>query len=131
MDQTEPSSPLSGKRILVAEDQALLAFELVADLEAAGALPVETQSDVPHTLDVIRNGDHFDAAILNVWLHGQLSFPVADELRERGIPFVFVTGSQITALHQYPDITAHPKPADMTAVVRSLARIIAKREAER
>ena len=129
MDQATPSSILAHKRIFVLEDEALLAFELVEELEAAGALPIASSHDVPHALDTIRSGERFDAAILNVWLHGELSFPVADELRQRGIPFVFVTGSQRDVAQRYPDVTAHPKPADMDAVVRNLATLIAKREA--
>ena len=130
MDQTEPGSVLSGKRILIVEDETLLAFELEAELEDAGALPLASVPDVPHALKTIRSGDHIDAAILNVWLRGELSFPVADELRERGIPFVFVTGNNSDASQRYPDITSHPKPADMDAVVRNLAKLIAAREAK-
>lgn len=128
MDQTTPTSTLSGMRILVVEDEALLAFELVDELEAVGATAVESSPDVPHALNRIRSGERFDAAILNVWLRGQLSFPVAEELEGRGIPFVFVTGNDADATRQYPDVTAHPKPADMDAVVSNLATLIAKRE---
>ena len=128
MDQIEPGSVLSGKRILVVEDEALLAFELEAELENAGALPLTSSPDVPHALRTIRSGEHIDAAIINVWLRGELSFPVADELRQRGIPFVFVTGTDSDVVQRYPDITAHPKPADMDAVVQNLAKLIAKRE---
>ena len=78
---------------------------------------------------MVRSGEQFDAAILNVWLHGELSFPVADELRQHGIPFVFVTGSGADATQRYPDVTSHPKPADMDAVVKDLAALITKREA--
>lgn len=128
MAQTTPLSTLSGKRILIVEDEALLAFELEDKLEAVGALPVESVSDIPHALKAIRSGDHFDAAMINVWLRGELSFPVAEELRQRGIPFVFVTGSEHDLTHHYPDATRHSKPADLDAVVRSLARLIAERE---
>ena len=130
MDQTASGAILSGRRILIVEDEPLLAFELEAELEAVGALPVESVPDVAHALRTIDSGDLFDAAILNVWLRGQLSFPVADALRHRGIPFVFVTGNQSDAAQRYPDITAHPKPADMDAVVRTLAGLIARREGE-
>ena len=128
MDRPPPH--LSGKRILVLEDEALLAFELLEELEAAGALPVASSQKVSHALERIRSGEMFDAAILNVWLQGKLSFPVADELRQRDIPFVFVTGSGADVTQCYPDITSHPKPADMDAVVMNLATLIAKRGGE-
>ncbi len=129
MEQADPGAALAGKRILVVEDEALLAFELVAELEKAGALLFESCPDIPHALQIIQSGSLFDAAVLNVWLRGQLAFPVAKALRGRGIPFIFVTGSAFDATQQYPDVTSHPKPADMEAVVQSLATLIARREA--
>ncbi len=127
MDCPRPPPSLSGKRILVLEDEAFLVWELVEALEAAGALPMASSHSVRHGLEAIRSAEPFDAAILNVWLHGELSFPIADELHQRGIPFVFVTGSSTDAKRQYPEVTCHPKPADMGAVVVDLAAVIARR----
>ncbi len=68
-------------------------------------------------MDVIGSGVHLDGALLNVRLRGQLSFPIADELQRRSIPFVFVTGSDPTVTKHYPGVPVHPKPADMADIV--------------
>ena len=51
----------------------------------------------------------------------------SDALRRRGVPFVFVTGNDLTVTGHYPGVPAHPKPADMAAIVRSLAAPIGER----
>ena len=55
-------------------------------------------------------------------------FPIAEDLRDRGIPFVFVTGDDATATLHYPDVPAHSKPSDMAEVVASLTKLIAARD---
>ena len=118
------SFPLEGLHVLVVEDEMLLAFELVEDLRAVGAVPLGPIATVEKGLKFIETADRIDAAVLNVMLHRQEAFPVADELSRRGIPFVFVTGNDKAVKARFPGTPVHPKPADMTKIVSTLASVI-------
>src|SRR5688572_26019146 len=79
------------RRILVIEDEMLISMlleDMLADLgyEVAGVVPRLNEA-----MTAVQ-GDTFDLAILDVHLHGQAAYPVADVLIERGRPFVFATG---------------------------------------
>ena len=119
--------PLAGLHVLVVEDMVVLAFELVDQLEACGAVPLGPIPTVIRALQVIETSKRIDAALLDVMLCGKASFPVAEELRRRGIPFVFVTGDDEAVGDRFPDVPVHSKPADMAEVVMSLAAVVATR----
>lgn len=120
---------LAGKRILIVEDEALIAFVMVDDLENVGAVPVGPCARVAEALKEIRNGMPLDGALLNVRLHGELSFSVAEELALRDVPFVFVTGNDPTVTKQHPGVPVFSKPADMVTVFSTLAMLVAQRAA--
>ena len=83
---------MDGVRVLVLEDSALMA-ELIKDvLLDAGAIAVETRHSVAGALQTLASQE-VDLACLDIDLGTEDSFPVADALVDRCIPFVFVTGS--------------------------------------
>ena len=82
---------MAGKRILVVEDEALVAMLIEDILSDAGATVVGPAARVARALDLLREGD-VDAALLDVNLAGEMTTAVAEELRRRGIPFAFATG---------------------------------------
>ena len=86
------SQPLSGRRVLVVEDESLVAMLLETILEDMGCLPVGPASTVEEGLAMAVDGERLDAALLDVNVAGREVFPIADALRERGLPFVFSTG---------------------------------------
>jgi DNA-binding response OmpR family regulator len=82
---------LGGLRILVVEDLLLLA-ELIRDqLEECGCAVVGPVARLSEAMTLARE-EALDGAILDVNLGGRLSFPVAGILRERDVPYVFLTG---------------------------------------
>jgi chemotaxis family two-component system sensor kinase Cph1 len=83
--------PVNGCRILVVEDDPMLALNVEQLLEDAGCAVVGPCATVARALEMARRGG-MDAAILDVNLRGELVFPVADRLAEAGIPFVVVSG---------------------------------------
>lgn len=89
---------LAGCRVLVVEDEYLLADELSRELVAAGAEVVGPAATVAAALRLLGEGTPPHAAILDVNLGGEPVFPVADALLERGVPFVFCTGYDDWAL---------------------------------
>ncbi len=84
---------LNGRRVLIVEDESLVAMLLETILEDMGCVPVGPASTVQEGLGHGRRRvQPLDAALLDVNVAGQKVFPVADTLRARGVPFVFSTG---------------------------------------
>ena len=84
-------SELSGRRILVVEDEVMVAWMLEDMLGQLGCAVVGPAARVDQALAII-GCEELDAAVLDVNLNGEKSYPVADELKARGVPFVFSTG---------------------------------------
>jgi CheY-like chemotaxis protein len=118
-------SALAGRRILVVEDEMLVAMVIEAVLDDAACRIVGPFGRVSQALKSARE-DAIDAALLDVNLHGEQVFPVADALAARNIPFVFVTGYGASGLS--PRFTGSPvliKPYRPAAVVAALIAILA------
>lgn len=82
---------MQGKRVLIVEDEALLALEIGAMLQECGMTPVGPSSCSDDALRLI-HGQLIDCAVLDVNLQGESTERIAAELAARAIPFVFVTG---------------------------------------
>ena len=93
-EQSEGASrpwSLKGRRILVVEDQSLIAMEIQDYLERAGATVVGPVGRVDRALGKAEK-DILDAALVDIDLNGERCWPVADALVRRAIPFAFTTG---------------------------------------
>jgi len=86
-------------RILVVEDEALLAIGLEIELSGAGYKVAGPCASVAQALDVMKSGP-IDAAVIDVNLSGDFVFPLADHLIGRGTPFVLLSGYDE---HQLPE----------------------------
>jgi DNA-binding NarL/FixJ family response regulator len=82
---------LFGRRVLLVEDGPLIAAEIQEELECVGAEVVGPAHDLANALELAAH-QSIDVAVLDLDLHGVMSFPVADQLIERDIPFIFTTG---------------------------------------
>ena len=80
-----------GLRVLVVEDEAMVSMWIEDTLALMGCEVVATASRLDAAMDKARTTTP-DVALLDVNLAGQVSYPVAELLRARGIPFVFATG---------------------------------------
>jgi CheY-like chemotaxis protein len=116
--------PAKGRRALVVEDESLVAMlveDMLADLGCevvATAARLEVAVEKASTLPI-------DFAVLDVNLAGQLAYPVADALRERGIPFLFATGYGASSLAEgYRHLPALQKPFGDRDLARALASIL-------
>ncbi len=115
---------ISGKRILIVEDEFLVALSLQDSLMSLGCVvvgPVSSLRSAIHAAEC----EAIDAAILDVNLRGDLVFPAADVLAARGVPMIFCSGhlgdSQFPPRHS--DHLRVPKPytgALMTTALRDL-----------
>ena len=87
------TAPLSGLRLLVVEDEAIIAFLIEDMLEGLGATVVGVVGDISEALaSTGAEGLQIDAAVLDVNLGGKKVDPVADALAATGVPFIFATG---------------------------------------
>lgn len=121
MSTSPLTGPLFGRRILVVEDDFLIAEEVRHDLEQAGAVVVGPAPSVEKALRLLDVDPAIEAAVLDVNLNGEQSFPVAARLRAAAIPFLFATGYNPADLpaewRQAPVVT---KPLEIAHVARLL-----------
>jgi DNA-binding response OmpR family regulator len=89
---------LQGRRVLVAEDEYLIAFDVCDALVRAGAEVLGPVPSVEDAAALLSREVHIDAAVLDVNLRGDMIFAVADALQDRGIPLVFATGYDTDSL---------------------------------
>ena len=92
---------LAGLRVLVVEDEMLIAAEMEATLEDLGCEVVGPYGRIDQALEAVKTMT-VDAAILDVNVRGEMVFPVAEALRVQGVPMVFCTG--------YADLQTIPEP---------------------
>jgi len=117
---------LSGRRILVVEDEMIVAWLLEDMLADLGCTVLGPAAGVPQALAIL-GAVPLDAAVLDVNLGGQKSFPIADALAVRRVPFAFSTGYQKDSLP--PGYRAAPllhKPFDQAALAAALGRLLVR-----
>jgi DNA-binding response OmpR family regulator len=110
-------------RVLVVEDEFLIGLVLEQDLQDAGHEVVGPFRDLPSALTAV-DSQRFDIAILDVNLNGQLVYPLADKLTERGIRFVLLSGYLERDLPvRFRDVGRLSKPYDPQALTRLIAAV--------
>jgi CheY-like chemotaxis protein len=114
---------LKGKRVLIVEDEPLIAIVLADILVDAGCVVVGPAYDTDQALARIST-EPIDAAVLDVNLgSGQTSALVADVLAERAIPFIFATGYGENALRtQDRDQLRVDKPYNAHTICETLKK---------
>jgi len=110
---TAQTSPLAGLRILVVDDEPLVAMMIEDLLADFGCEVVGPVGSVAEALALVEAGG-LSGALLDVNLGGELVYPVAEALRDANVPFAFVTG--YAGLGVAADFAAAPmlrKPLDI------------------
>lgn len=114
---------LAGLRVLVVEDEHLVALALADDLEEAGAVVVGPAFSLAAAHELVVAGA-IDAAVLDIKLQSQLIFPVARLLVDRAVPFLFTTGFDGGILPaEYAQVPKCEKPVNPLNVIETLARL--------
>ena len=120
-------SALRDRRILVVEDEYLIATTLQDALENAGAVVVGPAPSVDKAIKQIESEPHIDAAVLDVNLGGMLAYPVADMLVAKNIPFVFTSGYEDNLLKsRYAQVKNCRKPYLFGAMEEALVEAMAR-----
>ena len=122
------ASDLDGFRVLVVEDEALVAMVIEDMLAGFGCKVVGPAADVDQALELV-DAAGIDGALVDVNLGGErLGFRVADALASRAIPYVFASGYGRSVL-QSPHLEAPvlPKPFDETMLLEAVKELIRRR----
>jgi DNA-binding response OmpR family regulator len=124
---TKVHDQLSGVRVLVVEDDSLLAMDLEGILAGAGAVVV----GLCQTLDeAMRRADaaDFAVAVLDFALGPETASPIARRLVNRGVPFVLYTGKSRhePGLAEWRDCSIVEKPASPRALVSAVRSVLSR-----
>lgn len=117
---------LAGARLLIVEDETLVALMVEDMLSDLGCVVVDVAGTLSQGLSLVSDPDlALDGAILDVNLGGEKVYPVAEALAARGIPFIFATGYGIAGIAEtYAHVPALAKPYDAQLLERTLAAAI-------
>ena len=119
------SSPFSSCKVLVVEDERFVVWFLEDMLAELACMVVGPASTVNQALAMI-DAEAIDAAVLDVNLNGQMSYPIADALAARGVPFVFSTGyDKDRLLDGYRTFAVLQKPYHRAELEDTLAGLLA------
>ena len=117
-----PASAHRNRRILVVEDEFLIAMDLELALQDAHAIALGPVAAVQARLDLMARDPDIGAAILDVNVSNEMVFPVANALPERSVPFLFATGERPdTSPPRLARVPRCRKPVAATDLVRHLA----------
>jgi PAS domain S-box-containing protein len=122
------STPLlSGKRVLVVEDDFYLASDLAAVLRNSGAQVVGPFSTESQAIEAAMAAS-IDAAVLDINLGPGPSFAAAGAVKDAGVPYLFLTGYDTSIIPaEFKLVPVVGKPANLRMVVQELARALQAR----
>lgn len=115
--------PLRGRRILVVEDDPIIAMGLCSLLEDAGGAVVGPASTLEEAFRLVEK-DNLSAAVLDVRLERGDTLPLANLLLTRRIPFVFQTSDPGLVAGLYPEVPVLRKPFKPEQLVASLVALL-------
>jgi DNA-binding response OmpR family regulator len=122
-------SAQANQRVLVVEDEFLIADSLATALLAAGLEVVGPAYSMAEALRHVECAAGINGAILDINLKNELAFPVADALSSRQIPFLITTGYDRQQLEgKYEEIARFEKPFDPAKVVAELRKRMASKQ---
>ncbi|NMN57532.1 CheY-like chemotaxis protein [Xanthobacter sp. SG618] len=116
---------LSGRRVLVVEDEYLVALGLDDNLRSLGYTVVGPVASLAAAVTAA-SSEQIDAAILDVNLAGEPVYPAAAILAERGIPFIFCSGytGSVRMPAEFADAPRVAKPYTSRVIADALADLI-------
>jgi CheY-like chemotaxis protein len=111
-------------RVLLVEDETLVAGMLHGMLSTLGYTVADTTSSVDEAMQIL-DREVIDVVVLDINLDGEMSYPIADALTARGVPFIFSTGYGKDSLPQgYEGVSLLKKPFRRSALGEALADLL-------
>jgi DNA-binding NarL/FixJ family response regulator len=112
---------LNGRRVLLLEDEMLVSLLIEDVLDSQDCIIVGPFSQVAEAV-LAAQTEAIDAAILDMNIGGVMSFPVAEALQARKIPFFFLSGyGQIAMPGDHPEWRVYSKPFTNAELVKALS----------
>lgn len=122
---------LQGRRVLVVEDEFMIAEAVSRGLRKAGAEVIGPASSVPSALSLLAEAGDVDAAVLDINLGDHKVYPVVDVLLGQHVRCVFATGNDAADVPPaYAALTRFEKPVDTSCLIEALADHSRRPEAE-
>ena len=124
-DRAARPERLAGKRILIVEDQHVIAEQVARILRDAGCAVAGPAATLEHAVRLAEQ-EPLDAAVLDINLDGAMVWPVTEVLGARGVPFLFATGYAET-LGAPPGVRDTPrieKPIEAARLRAALADLL-------
>jgi len=123
--ESGPPGPLTGRRILVVEDEYFLADDLSRHFASLGAEIIGPIAYIDDAAEVLKADAAIDGALLDINVRSEMIFPLARLLRSRKVPFVFTTGYDRRSLGpEFGDVQVWEKPLDIPRLARSLTALM-------
>ncbi|MGD9509283.1 MAG: response regulator [Geminicoccaceae bacterium] len=115
---------MQGTKVLIVEDEPLIAILLEGMLADLGIRVTDRAATLDEARDAARR-DGFGAAILDINLHGRMSYSAAEELARRGVPIVLVSGYAPEGVPPtLADAVLVPKPYQAEQIASALTRVL-------
>lgn len=116
------TSDLSGRRVLLIEDEWVVAHETARAFERHGAIVLGPVPTIEQALALVNPPNPPpDMAVIDINLRGELAFAVADALDARGVRYVFATGYDISFIpNRYRHVARCEKPVDPSSLLATL-----------
>jgi ActR/RegA family two-component response regulator len=115
---------LEHRRILIVEDDYFIASEVAHAFQLRGADVIGPAPTLSTAFRMVESDHAIELAVLDINLRGEMVYPLAEMLEDKGVPFVFSTGYDPGAI---PDRFRHvpllTKPTTFTDIAAELARI--------
>jgi len=112
------------RRVLVIEDEALVAMLIEDMIHDSGDEMAGSASKLTDAV-ALAQGTQADVALLDINLGGALAYPVADVLRERGVPIVFTSGYGSAGLiERFQDCPMLDKPFDQYSLEHAIHTVV-------
>ena len=116
---------LAGYRVLVVEDDYYLATDAQSALTRAGAIVLGPAARADESVRLLAR-HRPDCAVLDINLGSGPSFDLAGILRERAVPFLFLTGYDASSIPpEFADVQRLEKPVSFLRLVRSVGELCA------
>lgn len=128
MNSTEKKSALKNARVLILEDEWMIATHMVELLEDYGCKVVGPANRIAKALELV-SAEAIDGALLDLNVAGETAYGVAQALRDRGVPFTFVTGYSSGLINEdYRDRASIQKPINATKFRQALESMLSAAE---
>jgi hypothetical protein len=123
--ESDQPGPLTGRRILVVEDEYFLADDLYRHFVSLGAEIIGPIAYLDDAAEVVAADAAIDGALLDINVRSEMIFPLARLLQSRKVPFVFTTGYDRRSLGpEFVDVQVWEKPLDIPRLARSLTTLM-------